>query len=161
MSIITLLLVIVTASLLAVQIQAQNNRDIRLVNNQNSDSLATFHGRLEVFINGKWGSICGNSGTDLQAVADTARRQLGLSEASVTFGSGTVTQLGYPIAPKSTPIHFGSINCGSSASDGTCSTDYYQHVLRCSVDARVDTTACTHDKDIAINCLPGDITSRP
>ena len=60
MSIITVLLVIVTASLLAVQIQAQNSGDIRLVNNKNSDSLVTFHGRLEVFINGKWETICGS-----------------------------------------------------------------------------------------------------
>ena len=54
MSIITMLLVIVTASLLAVQLQAQNNGDIRLVNYQNRDGVFdTLGGRLEVFINGK------------------------------------------------------------------------------------------------------------
>ena len=37
----------------------------------------------------------------------------------------------------------------------------YQHVLRCAVDAKVDTTTCTHNEDIAIRCLPKDITSRP
>ena len=148
-----MLLVIVTASLLAVQIQAQNSGDIRLVNYQNRDGVFdTLGGQLEIFINGKWGTICGNSGTDLQAVADTACRQLGLSRATFAFGFGTVTQLGYPVAPKSTPIHFGSIDCGSSINwnDPVCSTDYCQHVLHCSVDTRVDTTACTHDEDIAI-----------
>jgi hypothetical protein len=151
-----LLLLIATASLLTVA-QAQSNGDIRLVSNGQD----TLGGRLEVFVDRKWGTICGNSGTDLQAVADTACRQLGLSEASLFEGSGTVTKLGFPVAPKSTPIHFGSIDCGSSDSDGSCSTDYSQHVLRCSVDANVDTTTCTHDEDIAINCLPSDITSDP
>ena len=141
-------------------VQAQNNGDVRLVNNT-QDALQT-GGRLEVFIDGKWGTICSNGGTDLQAVANTVCRQLAFSEASLYEGAGTVTQLRFPVAPKSTPIHFGSIDCGSSAnSDGTCSTEYYQHVLRCAVDVNVDTTACTHDKDIAINCLPSDITSRP
>ena len=40
-------------------------------------------------------------------------------------------------------------------------TSYYQHVLRCAVDAKVDTTTCTHNEDIAIRCLPGDVTSYP
>ena len=137
-------------------VQAQNNGDVRLVNNT-QDALQT-GGRLEVFIDGKWGTICSNGSTDLQAVADTVCRQLALSETS-RLEAGTVTQLGFPVAPKSTPIHFGSIDCGSSAnSDGTCSTEYYQHVLRCAVDANVDTTACTHDKDIAIKCWNIGIT---
>ena len=159
MSIITVLKVIVAVSLLATDVQAQNNGDIRLVSND--DDNIVLGGRLEVFIDGKWGTICGNSGTDLQAVADTACRQLGLKEAAVYEGSGTVKQLGYPIAPKSTKIHFGSMDCGSSASDGVCSTDYYQHVLRCTVNAEVDTTACTHNNDIGISCLPEGITSQP
>jgi hypothetical protein len=156
-----LFVLVATASLLTAteQVQAQNNGDIRLVNN--NQITIDISGRLEIFIDGKWGTICGNSGTDLQAVADTACRQLGLTEASIVFGSGTVTQLGFPVAPKSTPIHFGSIDCGSSDSDDTCSTDYSQHVLRCAVDANVDTTACTHDEDIAINCFRSSITSHP
>jgi hypothetical protein len=122
------------------------------VNNSNSSQF-TIGGRLEVFINGKWGTICGNSSTDLRAVADTTCRQLGLPEPSIFEDYGTVTQLGFPVAPKSTPIHFGSINCGSSTSNllDVCSTKY-QHVLRCAVDTKVDTTACTHDNDIGIAC---------
>ena len=161
-SMMTVLLVIVAASLLTVTelVQAQSNGDIRLVDSP-KDSQVTIGGRLEIFIDGKWGTICGNSGTDLQAVADTACRQLRSTEASLFEGSGTVTKLGFPVAPESTPIHFGSIDCGSSASDDTCSSNYYQHVLRCAVDAKVDTTTCTHNEDIAIRCLPEDITSRP
>ena len=153
--------VIVTASLLfaaAEWVQAQNNGDVRLVNDPKRGS---FSGRLEVFIDGKWGTICSKGSADLQAVADTACKQLGLTQASLLYGSGTVKELGFPVAPKSTPVHFGSINCGSSASDGICSTDYYQHLLRCAVDANVDTAACTHDKDIAINCLSSRLTSSP
>jgi hypothetical protein len=156
-----LLVLVATASLLTATelVQAQNNGDIRLVNNTKNSQITIdiIGGRLEIFIDGKWGTICGNNSTDLRAVADTACRQLGL----IFECSGTVTKLGFPVAPKSTPIHFGSIDCGSSDSDGICSTDYSQHVLRCDVDANVDTTACTHDEDIAINCFPSDITPRP
>ena len=161
MSSITVLLVTVAAaSLLAMEVQAQNNGDIRLVNYWRDD-FSAYSGRLEIFIDGKWGTICGNSSTDLQAVADTACRQLQSTEASLFEGSGTVIQLGFPVAPESTPIHFGSIDCGSSAADDTCSTNYYQHVLRCAVDANIDTTACTHNEDIAINCMYDDIRSHP
>ena len=54
-SIITVLLVVI-ASLLAIEVQAQNNGDIRLVNNWRNN-LSTFRGRLEVFIDGKWGTM--------------------------------------------------------------------------------------------------------
>ena len=120
MSSITVLLVIVAAaSLLPTEVRAQNNGDIRLVNHW-KNFFSEYNGRLEIFINGQWGTFCGNSGTDLQAVADTACRQLGSIEA---LGSGTVTKLGFPVAPEGTPVHFGSIDCGSSASDDTCSSN--------------------------------------
>ena len=148
------MLYVITTSLLVVAaewVEAQNIGDIRLVNDPKR---GPFSGRLEVFIDQNWGTICSKGSADLQAVADTACRQLGIGvEASLLdHDSGTVTQLGFPVAPKSTPIHFGSINCGSSASDGTCSTDYYQHLLRCAVNTKVDTAACTHNEDIAIYC---------
>ena len=117
-----------------------------------------FRGRLEIFIDGKWGTVCGKNGTDFKAVADTACRQLGLTEAAL-FGSGTVAQLGYPIAPHSTPVHFGSINCPSTSSDGICSTVYYQHILRCDLDKKVDKSICTHNNDIGVACFPKKITS--
>ena len=70
MSMISVILVVVV-SLLVADVQAQNNGDIRLVNNVNN-AIDAFRGRLEVFINGEWGTICGKSGTDFQAVANTA-----------------------------------------------------------------------------------------
>ena len=152
--IISVLLVVAATTLLATNVRAQNNGDIRLVNNVKDN----YDGRLEVFMDGKWGTICGKSGTDIQAVADTACRQLGFKEA---FVYGTVTDMGYPIAPDSTPIHIGSIDCPSTFWDGTCSTGYNQHVLRCAVDTKVDTTVCTHSNDIGVYCLGEAITLDP
>jgi hypothetical protein len=159
---VTVLLVIVAAaSLLAtdLEVQAQSNGDIRLVSNGRID-----RGRLEVYINGEWGTICGKRGTNFKAVAETACRQLGLEVPLVAF-YGTVTQLGFPVAPNSTPIHFGSINCGSRSSTSNllvvCSTNYYEHVLRCAVDTKVDTTACTHDNDIGVSCSATRIIVNP
>ncbi len=162
MSSITVLLVIVAAaSLLAtdLEVQAQNNGDIRLVSNGGIN-----RGRLEVFIDGEWGTICGKYGTNFKAVAETACRQLGWEVPLVAF-YGTVTQLGFPVAPDSTPIHFGSINCGSRSSTSNlfdvCSTNYYEHVLRCAVDTKVDATACTHDNDIGVSCSTTRIIVNP
>jgi hypothetical protein len=149
MSSITVLLVIVTAaSLLATEVQAQSNGDIRLVSNGRINCTC---GRLEVFIDREWGTICGKHGTNFKAVAETACRQLGYYNVIPVESYGTVTQQDFPVAHNSTPIHFGSINCGSSTST-FCSTNYYQHVLRCAVDTKVDTAACTHDNDIGVSC---------
>ena len=164
MSSITVLLVILTAaSLLATEVRAQNNGDIRLVNYWGDDDLSAYSGRLEIFIDGQWGTICGKHGTDFKAVAETACRQLGFDVSLVPF-YGTVTQIGYPLANNSTPIHFGSINCGSSTFlifDHFCSTNYLQHVLRCAVDTEVDATACTHSNDIGVSCSTNSITENP
>jgi deleted-in-malignant-brain-tumors protein 1 len=154
----TALLVIVlvaAASLLTTEVQAQNNGDIRLVSN------GINRGRLEVFIDEEWGTICGKRGTNFKAVAETACRQLGFDMLQGLYG--TVTQQRFPVAPDNTPIHFGSINCGSSTSNlfDVCSTDYYQHVLRCAVDTKVDTTACTHDNDIGVSCSATRIIVKP
>ena len=155
-SIITVLLVIVAAaSLLATEVQAQNNGDIRLVDKGEDNRI---RGRLEIFINKQWGTICGKHGTNFKAVAETACRQLGL----VLQGSyGTVTELGFPVASNSTPIRFGSIDCGSSTSSGLCSTNYLQHVLCCAVDTKVNATVCTHRNDIGVSCSSKRIIKNP
>ena len=150
--IISVLLVVATTTLLATNVRAQNNGDIRLVNNVKK-TIDAYQGRLEVFIDGKWGTICIQSGFNFQPAADTACRQLGLKEA-VPDGYGTVTELGYPIAPDSTPIHFRSIDCPSPSD-----IDYQQHVLRCVISE--DTTTCTHKNDLGIYCSTENITSNP
>ena len=66
MSTISPMTLVQVVSLLAADVQAQNNGDIRLVNEVNMDAL---QGRLEIFIDGEWGTICGNSdGTNFKAV---------------------------------------------------------------------------------------------
>ena len=154
--IITVLLAIVAApSFLPMEVRAQTNGDIRLENNGKNNQTC---GRLEIFIGGQWGTICGKDGTNFKAVAETACRQLGL----VLQGSyGTVTELDFPIANNSTPIHFGSINCGSSTSSGLCSTNYLQRVLCCAVDTKVNATACTHHNDIGVSCSSKRIMKNP
>ena len=59
-------------------------------------------------------------------------------------------------------FNFGSINCSSSTSlNGVCSIDYYQHVLHCAVDTKVDATSCTHSHDIGASCSIERTTSNP
>ena len=161
MSSITVLLVIVAAaSLLPTKVRAQNNGDIRLVNHWRDDLSAYSSGRLEVFINGQWGTICGKHIT--KTVAEAACRQLGFVPDE-TVDYGTVTERGFPVANNSTPIHFGSIDCGSSTSslNDFCSTNYLQHVLRCAVDTKVNVTACTHRNDIGVSCPTARIIMDP
>ena len=94
MSSITVLLVTVAAaSLLATEVRAQNNGDIRLVNYW-KDGLSTCSGRLEIFIDGQWGTICGKRIT--KTVAEAVCRQLGfIPDEAVDYG--TVIELGYPV----------------------------------------------------------------
>ena len=140
-------------------VKCQNNGDVRLV--QTSDDFI-YEGRLEIFMNGKWGTVCSKT-SNLESVADTACRQLRYKGA---FNYGTVTSLDYPIASNSTPIHIGSIDCPSSASiflsqDGVCSKNYSMHLLRCTIDESVDTSTCTHAEDIGVMCNPESITDHP
>ena len=107
-----LLAIVAAASLLPTEVRAQNNGDIRLVNHW-KDGFSAYSGRLEIFIDGQWGTICGKRIT--KTVAEAACRQFGFVPDE-TVDYGTVTKLGFPVSNNSTPIHFGSINCGSYTS---------------------------------------------
>ena len=131
-------------------VKAINNGDIRLVGNET----IPYQGRLEIFLNKTWGTICAKHSPSLQSVADTACRQLKFKS---TFAYGPVEELSYPVAPAATPIHIESIDCPFS--DSTCSQDYLLHVLRCKVGQTMDPSICTHDSDIAVYCLPESILS--
>ena len=66
--------------------------DLRLVDNNNQTS-GVSTGRLEVNINGTWGTVCDDSFDSVDA--DVACRQLGFSGAIATnFSSLNVGQLG-------------------------------------------------------------------
>lgn len=50
--------------------EAQENGDVKLVGNETKE-------RLEVFLDGEWGSVCFDSSQDQLGVAQTVCRQLG------------------------------------------------------------------------------------
>ena len=129
-------------------VQAQNSGDVRLVSN--STTMLPYQGRLEVFLNGEWGTICVKDTADVRAVADTACRQLRFTEA---LDFGFVEEMGYPVASDETPTHVRTIDCPST-DDGVCSQDYPVHILRCAInETRVQQSACSHEDDIGIYCF--------
>ena len=57
-------------------VAAQNNGDIRLVDNNNNSQSGS--GRLEIYLNNVWGTVC--SDTISTGAAQAACRQLGYSD---------------------------------------------------------------------------------
>ncbi len=126
---------------------AQSNGDVRIVQNPN-DTFIKHWGRLEVYINGEWGTFCAN-GFDSYS-ADAACRQLGYDNSlsnEVSKASDYTDVI--PLASNSTPIHTGYSNCGKTSNGG------FSHVLRC-FHLYMDPT-CTHDDDVIIQCSIFDL----
>lgn len=71
-------------SLLLSLIEMQGNGDLRLAGVPVIKNLTGAIGRLEIFLDGRWGTVCGPIYD--QFVADTACRQLGY-DFSVVYGS--------------------------------------------------------------------------
>ena len=146
---LALLLVIVWSHLVG----AQSNGDVRIVQNPNDTK---DWGRLEVYLNGEWGTFCIKNvgrypglGFDSYS-ADAACRQLGYQDSwSVSKASDYIDVI--PLASNSTPIHTGHSECGKTTDGG------FAHVLRCfyldtDYDNIIMDSACTHDDDIIIVC---------
>lgn len=149
-----IVLAVATSILPPCYVQAQNSGDVRLVGN--STTMLPHEGRLEVYLNGEWGTICVKDTADVRAVADTACRQLRFTEA---WDFGFVEEMGYPVASDETPTHVRTIDCPST-DDGVCSQDYPVHILRCAInETRVQQSACSHEDDIGIYCNPEDFIS--
>ena len=108
----------------------QSEGDIRLVGAQH-------YGRLDIFWKGKWGTICELS----KEGADAACRQLGYEGSSRVLPYSAASRE-IPKAGDGMPIALGSSSCGFSE----------LHILRCSYST--DTSACSHDQDIVIDCSP-------
>jgi hypothetical protein len=139
-----LLLVIVWRSHL---FRAQSNGDVRIARNLNGTFIKRW-GRLEVYINGEWGTFCANGFNSYSA--DAACRQLGYenSLSNEVSKASDYTDV-FPLASNSTPIHTGRSVCGKTIDGG------FSHVLRCFyLDTNHDnkSTNCTHDDDVIIDC---------
>ena len=136
---LVLLLVIVWGHLVG----AQSNGDIRIVQNPNNTFIEYWDpGRLEVYLDGEWGTICAN-GFNAYA-ADVACRQLGYEDSSGKISKAIDYADVIPLASNSTPIHAGLSECGKTNDGG------FSHILRCFY-LYADPT-CTHDDDVIIQC---------
>jgi hypothetical protein len=83
---------------------AQSNGDVRIILNPN-DTFKEW-GRLEVYINGEWGTFCVNGFSSYSA--DAACRQLGYQDSltnKVSKASDYTNDIS--LASNSTPIHTG------------------------------------------------------
>ena len=110
--------------------QDRSRNDIRLVGGTNE-----YEGRVEVFIKGRWGTVC-DDGWDLKD-ANVACRQLGLGQASIPQLAGQIFGAG------TGDILLDDLECtGNEASLVSC-----QH-------AGVGTNNCNHREDAGVVCSP-------
>ena len=118
--------------MLAVPVEACTDGDIRLV-----DGAAEFEGRVEVCLNGRWGTICDDSWDKEEA--QVACKQLGYSnfQDSIPF---TNAYFGQGIAP----IHLDDLNCtGSESTLSECA------------HSGVGIHNCAHHEDAGVLCISG------
>ena len=121
-------------------ISAQSNGDVRLV-----DGPRPYEGRLEIFLQGKWGTFCGSDKSKFsRGAAVAACKQLGYDDQD---GSGSVNQLDYAKeAPSGTPMHIGSAYCDYSFAVGEL------HILRCDISEQLSPSECAQSKAIGLRC---------
>eukprot|EP00299_Pterocystis_sp_00344_P012764 c6173_g1_i1.p1 GENE.c6173_g1_i1~~c6173_g1_i1.p1 ORF type:complete len:900 (+),score=288.78 c6173_g1_i1:34-2733(+) len=117
---------------ICVEASTSSISDVRLVPVRNGGDGS---GRVEVQINGVWGTICNNDFTANDA--DTVCRTVGYPAGSI--GKGYFTAGG---GDESSPIWFDSIDCSSSDAE----------LSDCDV---VVGSSCTHDDDVGVNCVTG------
>ena len=125
--------------------QAQSNGDVRLVKGNYFDE---WTGRLEIYLDGEWGTFCANGFNTFAGGA--ACRQLGYdgSLGEISRASDFVDYI--PLASNSTPIHL--TNDYNRCSGYSCNGPV--HILRCypeGFDKQPDPT-CTHSNDTILSC---------
>ena len=125
------------------RIDAQSHGDLRLVQ-QNIDDGSFSAGRLEIFINSTWGSICADNFnlTD----ANVACRQMGFAGAILTETSFH-TRYG---RGREGPIWLDEVNCNNQN---------LLHILSCS-NAGIGEHDCDHYSDVAVECLPNPLLAQ-
>ncbi|XP_022110413.1 uncharacterized protein LOC110989982 isoform X2 [Acanthaster planci] len=91
-------------------------------------------GRIEIFLNGEWGTICGNS-WDIED-AQVACRQLGFPNATSAIKGGI-------LGSGTGPIHLSNISC----------TGLEDNLEQC-LHTRNPTHNCNHSQDAGVTCAP-------
>lgn len=133
-------------SLCSHKVGAQSNGDLRLIEPKQPGSYRNPKGRLEIYLNGTWGTFCANQFDS--TAADIACRQMGYLEGFIVSNATDNHDFQIPLATNSTPIHVGSTSC-CELNDNT---GYILHILRCNVDLTVIPPTCTHDNDVLLVC---------
>ncbi len=137
--------------LLVFSVSAQSHGDVRFVDSDQNNT-----GRVEIFYEGKWGTICD---VNYSGAANTVCYQLNHTSNSVEY-PGTSTELmnkalfgngsGHKIGNSTTSrIALRDIDCGGIYSTPLATI----HILRCVfqvVDR--DHTECSHGNDLAVYC---------
>ena len=98
----------------------------RLYDGHNSRS-----GRVEIYINGQWGTVCDDDWTT--GSSTVVCRQLGLGS------TGTFNQYGTSSADS--PIHLDDVRCDGSE----------PNILACS-HSPISVQNCNHNKDVGVTC---------
>ncbi|XP_036428468.1 neurotrypsin [Colossoma macropomum] len=109
---------------------------VRLVGSSSSKS-----GRLEVYLNGQWGSVCDSHWTDRDA--SVVCRQLGLGEI------GTALQHSY-FGPGSGLFHYARLGCRGNE----------RSLLECR-SRKFVTSDCNHGNEAGLVCAPPEGTGPP
>ena len=113
---------------------AQSEGDVRLTSG--------YLGRLDIFLNGKWGTFCGIS----QGGAQAACRQLGYLDAIRYLPLDQADpSWNIPKADDDVPIYIEDTSCDYSWINGLL------HILRCGYFRNVS-SSCSHSNDIVLVC---------
>ena len=122
----------------------QNNGDLRLKQKNITNSAFTA-GRLEIYLNREWGTVCEDHFSAVDA--NVACRQLGYSGSIDSPTPGFHTPHG--MGEENQPIWLDDVGCADPSG---------VHILSCP-NAGVGVQNCDHFSDIALSCSPVPISS--
>ena len=129
-------------------VSAQSEGDVRLTGGTRTSAAI---GRLDIFLNGTWGTFCGIS----QGGAQAACRQLGYLDAIRYLPLDQADpSWNIPKADDDVPISIEHTSCDYSWTNGLL------HILRCGYSSDV-ALSCSHSNDIVLVCEDLPIWQHP
>ena len=128
--------------------------DVRLVNGTNVTSSVPREGRVEVCINGTFGSVCNKRWDSLDA--GVVCRQLGYSSTGMDWPCHqetlvTYSDTGFLFSGAQVDMFFGAGVGPIYLSDVQC-TGMETNILNCRRGNQIGITTCDHTQDAAIRC---------